>query len=371
MKLSTLLLSSAALVVAGSAFAADLPAKKAAPAAKPAATGCPAFGAGFFQIPGGDTCIKLSGYMAYEGNYNGTAGTYGQDGAFRLITDVRSNTDAGVVRGFARITGSYGNSSSGSSSGTDMTPSRAYVQLGGLTAGKNASLADISGTAGWNYGSNLGGGTGTGIWYAMNAGGATITIGEENAVSDNSNSGASSADLTSKRPDLLAKVSFAAGAATLDLVGVSHAPTDNYGGSPNTAGAAADGNGYAFLGRVGVTSGDFGAAIFGGTSRGALKYTSAVPSGYADYDSTTSTEYSSGSNIGGEITAKLGNGLLAIAAGQQKATDAAAGGSTKTTTIGVDYALNVAKGFVVEPEVIFNTGDSKSDVYYLTIHRDF
>ena len=355
MKLSTLLLSSAALVVAGSAFAADLPAKKAAPAAKPAATGCPAFGAGFFQIPGGDTGIKLSGYMAYEGNYNGTAGTYGQDGAFRLITDVRSNTDAGVVRGFARITGSYGNTSSGSSSGTDMTPSRAYVQLGGLTAGKNASLADISGTAGWNYGSNLGGGTGTGIWYAMNAGSATITLGEENSIKDDAGN-------TSKRPDILGKVSFAAGDAKLDLVGVSHAAGDDNGGS--------DGNGYAFIGRVGVTSGDFGAAIFGGVSKGALKYTSSVPTGAADYDSSSTTDYSTGSNMGGEVTAKLGNGLLAIAAGTQKATSAG-GGSTKTTTIGVDYALNVAKGFVVEPEVIFNTGDSKSDVYYLTIHRDF
>lgn len=360
MKLSTLLLSSAALVVAGSAYAADLPAKKGAPAAKAAATGCPAFGAGFFQIPGGDTCIKLGGYVAYEGNYQASGssvneGTYGQDGAFRLTADVRSNTDAGVVRGFARITGSYGNSASGASSGTDMTPSRAYVQIGGLTAGKNSSLADISGTSAWNYGSNLGGGTGTGIWYAMNAGAATITIGEENSVKDGLGN-------TSKRPDMLGKVSFAAGDAKLDLVGVSHAAGDDNGGS--------DGNGYAFLGRVGMTSGDFGAALFGGVSKGALKYTSAVSSSDADYDSSSTTDYSTGSNMGGEVTAKLGNGLLAIAAGQQKATSAG-GGSKKTTTIGIDYALNVAKGLVVEPEVIFNTGDSKSDVYYLTIHRDF
>jgi len=353
MKLSTLLLSSAALVVAGSAFAADLPAKKAAPAAK--ATGCPAFGAGFFQIPGGDTCIKLGGYMAYEGNYNGTAGTYGQDGAFRLTTDVRSNSEVGVVRGFARITGSYGNADSGTSSGSDMAVSRAYVQLGGLTAGKNASLADIAGTSAWNYGASLGGGTGTGIWYAMSAGAATITIGEENSIADDN-------DMTSKRPDLLAKATFAAGPATVDVVGVSHAPQDNNNGS--------DGNGYALLGRVGVAAGDFGAAVFGGSSKGAMKYTSAVPSNGVDYDSGWTTDYSTGSNIGGEVTAKLGNGLLAVAVGQQKATSAAGNGTTNTTTIGVDYALNVAKGFVVEPEFIATSGDSTSNVYYLTIHRD-
>jgi len=48
MKLSTLLLSSAALVVAGSSYAADLPAKKGAPAK--AATGCPAFGVAFSRF---------------------------------------------------------------------------------------------------------------------------------------------------------------------------------------------------------------------------------------------------------------------------------------------------------------------------------
>ena len=66
MKITSLLLSSAAVLVAGSAFAADLPAKKAAPAA--AVVACPAFGAGFFQLPGSDTCIQLSGFVRYDAN---------------------------------------------------------------------------------------------------------------------------------------------------------------------------------------------------------------------------------------------------------------------------------------------------------------
>ena len=67
MKITSLLLSSAAVLVAGSAFAADLPAKKAAPAA--AVVACPAFGAGFFQLPGSDTCIQFSGYVRYDATY--------------------------------------------------------------------------------------------------------------------------------------------------------------------------------------------------------------------------------------------------------------------------------------------------------------
>jgi len=341
MKLSTLLLSSAALVVAGSAYAADLPAKKGAPAAK--ATGCPAFGAGYFQIPGGDNCIKFSGYMAYDGNYNSTAGTYSQSADSRLRMDVKSNSELGVINGVARW--------NGSSSGFSM--SRAFVQVGGLTAGRNASLADIAGTSAWNYGASLAGGTGVGLWYAMPVGNTTVTIGEENAVAGSTNA--------QKRPDVLAAISTSAGSVKVDVVGVSHEATDESGST--------SANGYAILGRVGVSAGAFGAAVFGGSSSGALKYTSAIPSGYLDYDSAADT--SKGSNIGAEVTAALGQGTLAIAVGQTSATDAVTGGTTKLSTLGVDYAFAVAKGFTVEPEFIATSGDSSSNVFYLNIRRDF
>ena len=351
MKLSTLLLSSAALVVAGSAYAADLPAKKAAPAA---ATGCPAFGAGFFQIPGGDTCIKFSGYMNFEGSYsnddtNATTAKYSEAGNFRLITDVRSNSELGVVRGFARIT------TSGAAIGT----SRAYAQLGGLTAGKDASMADIAGTNAWQYGSNLGGGTGQVLKYGFAAGPATVTLGLESAPDYN---GGNVAD----RPDVLLKLEGSAGALSYTVVGASHEAVDQ-----SAAGATTQG--YAVLGRVGVSlDGGFGAAIFGGTSSAASKYILGSSTGALnDYNGA---DKSSGTNFGGELKYTAGAGTFAIAADQ--AEEKIAGSNKKVSNLGLSYVYNVTKNFVVEPEFITTktegtVSNSTSNKVWIRISRDF
>ena len=60
---SLLLGSAAAFVVVGGAQAADLPVK-----AKPVeyVKICSIYGAGFFYIPGTDTCIKIGGWVRAE-----------------------------------------------------------------------------------------------------------------------------------------------------------------------------------------------------------------------------------------------------------------------------------------------------------------
>ena len=63
----TLLGSAAVIMTMVGAQAADLPSKKAAPATYVKI--CDAFGAGFFFIPGTDTCVKLGGYVRYELSY--------------------------------------------------------------------------------------------------------------------------------------------------------------------------------------------------------------------------------------------------------------------------------------------------------------
>src|SRR5262249_29704038 len=78
---SLVLGSAAALDVVGGAQAADLPVKaKAVEYVRI----CSLYGAGFFYIPGTDTCIKLGGYLRvdiagntnsdFTGPYNGIAG---------------------------------------------------------------------------------------------------------------------------------------------------------------------------------------------------------------------------------------------------------------------------------------------------------
>ena len=352
MKLSTLLLSSAAIIVAGSAYAADLPAKKSAPAAKPA-TGCPSFGAGFFQIPGGDTCIQFSGYMNFEGSYSGdadaaTTAKYSQAGNFRLITDVRSNSDLGVVRGFARIT----------TTGSTIDTSRAYAQLGGLTAGKDASMADIAGTNAWQYGANLGGGTGKVLKYGFGAGPATLTLGLESAADNN---GGNVAD----RPDVLLKLEGSAGALSYAVVGASHEAVDQSVGGATT-------QGYAVVARVGVKlDGGFGAAVFGGTSSASSKYILGSATALSDYNGT---DKASGTNFGGELLYAAGVGTFAIAADQ--AEEKLSGANNKVSNLGVSYVYNVTKNFVVEPEFITTktegtVSNSTSNKVWIRIQRDF
>ena len=73
----TLLGSAAVIMTMVGAQAADLPSKKAAPATYVKI--CDAYGAGFFFIPGTDTCVKLGGYVRAEYQY-----TPGKD-AYALV----------------------------------------------------------------------------------------------------------------------------------------------------------------------------------------------------------------------------------------------------------------------------------------------
>src|ERR1700756_4407423 len=113
---SLVLGSAAALVVMSGAQAADLPVK-----AKPVeyVKICSLYGAGFFYIPGTDTCIKLGGYLRADVTFNGGPhgqpawnGDLGQQNRYRdyfsarsrlaLTVDTRTATEYGVVRTFGQ-----------------------------------------------------------------------------------------------------------------------------------------------------------------------------------------------------------------------------------------------------------------------------
>ena len=141
---SILLGSAAGLVAVAGAQAADLPVK-----AKPVeyVRVCSTYGAGFFYIPGTDSCIRIGGYMRSQWTINGdntafsaASGITNQQrsrdyfinetrGAFSF--DVRNNTQYGVMRAYFQeyIT---------TQSVTAATPAlqTAYVQLAGFTAGR-------------------------------------------------------------------------------------------------------------------------------------------------------------------------------------------------------------------------------------------
>jgi Porin subfamily len=156
---SLMLCSVAGLLATGGAQAADLPIKaKAVEYVRV----CSLYGAGFYYIPGTDTCIKLGGYLRVETSFNANGlynGNYsGVQGAQNRLTndyftrsrqdfniDTRTATEYGVVRTFADITFSW---TTDNYSGSGTTPgATVYSQLGasGLSAPNNANAGAIAG----------------------------------------------------------------------------------------------------------------------------------------------------------------------------------------------------------------------------------
>ena len=118
---SLILGSAAGLIAMSGAQAADLPVKaKAVEYVRI----CSLYGAGFFYIPGTDTCIKLGGYLRVDTTFNGASydqpawnGDLGQGNRYRdyfasrsrmaLTVDTRTATEYGVVRTFGQLDWSF------------------------------------------------------------------------------------------------------------------------------------------------------------------------------------------------------------------------------------------------------------------------
>ena len=155
--------SAAALVAVSGAQAADLPVKaKAVEYVRV----CSLYGAGFYYIPGTDTCIKLGGYLRVDMgiNTNGifTGNTNGQGGANNRYSnaftwrsrddfniDTRTATEYGVVRTFMDIvfTWTDDNFGPGATAGSTV-----YGPIGTTSAPNNAGAGNTSyGTVGVYY----------------------------------------------------------------------------------------------------------------------------------------------------------------------------------------------------------------------------
>jgi hypothetical protein len=192
---SLVLGSAAGLLAVGGAQAADLPVKaKAVEYVRI----CSLYGAGFFYIPGTDTCIKLGGYLradltinggVYDGPfYNGEgairdryANFYADRSRLALTIDTRTATEYGVVRTFGQAdfqfstfgaTNSIGNAASvipsawqgqlnNDTAGNGyVAVEMAFLQFAGFTFGKSASayasqiVNAVGGIAGGSIGFN-------------------------------------------------------------------------------------------------------------------------------------------------------------------------------------------------------------------------
>jgi Porin subfamily len=171
---SLVLGSSAILLAVSGAQAADLPVKaKAVEYVRI----CSLYGAGFWYIPGTDTCIKIGGYLRADLNihaglsgqpwWNGDPGLqdrfvnqYNDYARMALTIDTRTATEYGVVRTFGQIDSTFATEGSTSSINVGSTinaaalggtlfnntagagyatPEFLFIQFAGFTFGKSSS----------------------------------------------------------------------------------------------------------------------------------------------------------------------------------------------------------------------------------------
>jgi hypothetical protein len=183
---TALLGSAAALVAAASAQAADLPVK-----AKPVeyVRVCSLYGAGFWYVPGTDTCLKIGSYIreqvewgagnggvpiGFGSNDAAAAGRFTRTDTSELSmrtrasisVDLRTQTEYGTLRSYLEG-GFQASANNGSAPGNDVVYfDRGFIQFAGLTAGRIRSYFDINSLAPYSYGnSRVSGDTGAlGLW---------------------------------------------------------------------------------------------------------------------------------------------------------------------------------------------------------------
>ena len=152
---SLLLGSAAGLVAMAGAQAADLPVK-----AKPVqyVKICSLYGAGFYYIPGTDTCIKIGGFVRAEMNFNAgnsfapfhiavldsrALNFESTRARWGIAVDTRTQTAYGTLRTYFNMTMQASNGGGGSGVGT--WANRGFIQWAGFTFGNALSFFDFYG----------------------------------------------------------------------------------------------------------------------------------------------------------------------------------------------------------------------------------
>lgn len=370
-----IILGSAAMLVGAGAQAADLPVKaKAIEYVKV----CSLYGAGFYYIPGTDTCIKLGGYLRVNavlgsnadfdfassgvgGAQNRLSNYYTTKARQDLRIDTRTATEYGVVRTFGELvfswtTGGYtGAGTTGVNGATTYTSSTsaqiaggslgvyyAFIQFAGFTFGKAesqfrtpwaeypANNVELPGSAGWDPVNQ--------ISYTADFGqGITATFSAQDQVQNYTTnvwnvSGATAAGLATgaygandiggtRAPDLIARVRVD---QAWGLFQASFAAHDNhaaYYGASELTGHPGDKWGWAGQLAVSIKNLPTGAGdsinLTGVYANGASRYV------FNDYMTTTYARYG-GTNLAGAYQslgiAGISDSVFVAGAGQELTT---------------------------------------------------
>ncbi|MEI9412810.1 porin [Mesorhizobium salmacidum] len=170
MNIKSLLLGSAAALIAVSGARAADAVVVAEPEPAEYVKICDVYGAGYFYIPGTETCLRIGGYIRYDigvgdvGSFDGATSADHEDGGsndtfykharFALKTWTGQETELGTLKTYTetrfnfqnnnRDSGRFGTLNTASNGGGGNTASLnfAWIQLGGLRVGKDESAFD-------------------------------------------------------------------------------------------------------------------------------------------------------------------------------------------------------------------------------------
>ncbi|OHV60165.1 porin [Mesorhizobium sp. LCM 4577] len=181
MNIKSLLLGSAAALIAVSGARAADAVTVAEPEPAEYVKICDVYGAGYFYIPGTETCLRIGGYVRYDASagdaymhgFTGadatdvktgdTQDTWAKNARFTLKTWTGQETELGTLKTYTETRFNYGNGAhtgrlgfdgsdnlaSSGGTGTSVSLNFAWIQLGGLRVGKDESAFDtFSGYAG-------------------------------------------------------------------------------------------------------------------------------------------------------------------------------------------------------------------------------
>ncbi|PWJ83839.1 porin-like protein [Mesorhizobium loti] len=170
MNIKSLLLGSAAALIAVSGARAADAVTVAEPEPAEYVKICDVYGSGYFYIPGTETCLRIGGYVRYNigvgdaGSFDGvenvpdrqgdgTNDTYAKYARFTLRTWTGQETELGTLKTFTETRFTWGNNSGDYSDQTPpngrwinrdrgVTLNYAWIQLGGLRVGRDDSAFD-------------------------------------------------------------------------------------------------------------------------------------------------------------------------------------------------------------------------------------
>ena len=236
MKIKSLLLGSAAAMFAVSGASAADAIIAAEPEPVEYVRVCDAFGAGYFYIPGTETCLKLSGFVRMDINFDSNDDSYDTNVRGRLNVQAKEDTELGVLHAYVRIQGDTGpddatvagntaNLNNGATYDGNAVIDQAYAELGGLVFGYTETTWVSSKNGGASgFGSHSDDGLNYGYSQA-NQIGYNFTGGNWFAAISANDDG----DTTTYMPDITGRIGGVFAGATIYLAGGYDQSAENFG----------------------------------------------------------------------------------------------------------------------------------------------